>query len=228
MGILILRNTTIPLTGLLFFNLTFSFCVYSFKQPTVTANRKDSLRVKNVTTSTEHQQDLNEYLHHTSAYFTDFNLDYVWKSYLHVDPYELWSGPVNRLKLIYNRKDHFDVKKVGECTAILLELNFLKKIKLDALFIITKIDPIAHLIEFCYAKNNITHGLQRITFEQSKNGTVIEHETYYQSNNPFRDHMLYPYFHQKCIDEFHERLNIIMLKNKVAEYTSFDNTITRL
>ena len=57
-----------------------------------------------------------------------------------------------------------------------------------------------------YGLDNATHGRQRIYFLKDENRTMILHISNFKSDNKFRDKHLYPKFHEKFIDEFHNNI----------------------
>jgi hypothetical protein len=74
-------------------------------------------------------------------------------------------------------------------------------------FEIINIDPVERLIEFSYIDGNKARGKQTIQFTDNDDGRIrITHKSFFKSNSPFRDNLLYPYFHRKFIREFHRNM----------------------
>lgn len=191
---------------------------FAFSQKkSVKLKHKDSLKVECFRASVNASTDFSDYNLHERSYFVDFDLNFVWNSYLNVNPYNAWAGPINKTKLLFHPEKGYLKNHIEEGTVLLIELNFFKKLKLDALFLVTDIDAESHRVKFCYGKDNVTEGEQQITFEATKDGTVIEHITYYKSSRAFRDKLLYPIFHKKCIDEFHATMNSLMLRQQIEQ-----------
>ena len=190
--------------------------LYSFSiNPQVKTNRKDSLKVENAVPAVSEQTEFKDFSIYKRSYTVHFDLDYVWKNYFNMNPYVAWSGPINYTKLVYHPEKGYQHGEIEEGSKLLLQLKLFKKLNLEALFIVTDVDTINHSIQFCYGEKNITKGLQEITFHQSQEGTVIKHFTIYKSASGFRDKILYPPFHKKCIDEFHKTMHTTMVKNSI-------------
>jgi hypothetical protein len=82
---------------------------------------------------------------------------------------------------------------------------------LPVAFEITNIDPDNKTVEFSYLKGGKARGKQWIRLEESPEGyTKIIHQTLVKSDSNFRDKYLYPYFHNKLINEFHLNMKRII------------------
>ena len=93
---------------------------------------------------------------------------------------------------------------MGNIYFIKLKINNL--LKIGVTFQLTKIDTSEKFIEMTYGLDNATHGRQRIYFLKDENRTMILHISNFKSDNKFRDKHLYPKFHEKFIDEFHNNI----------------------
>ena len=95
---------------------------------------------------------------------------------------------------------------------------------LPVAFEITKIDEGNKMIEFSYLKGGKARGAQVIQLMSTDRGyTKVVHKSYVQSHSKFRDKYLYPYFHNKIINEFHgnmRRLIAYRAKNLINTLTS--------
>lgn len=186
----------------------------------------DSTRVLLFEPSVSAETDLSEFNYHQANYFFHAVVDEVWEMYLQIDPYEAWGGPINQLKLLYSEKNKFNEKEIDEGTILLIDLNLFKNIKIDALFQIVSIDNHKKEVQFCYAKGNVTHGLQKISFIEDGERCIIKHETWYKSNKQFRDKFLYRRFHEKCLDEYHNHIMSRLIMNSIdIELSVLDETL---
>ena len=69
-------------------------------------------------------------------------------------------------------------------------------------------------MEISYIDNNKSRGKQTIQFFDNGDGcTRIVHLSYFKSESSLRDNLLYPYFHNKFIREFHGNMRKL-IKNK--------------
>ena len=72
---------------------------------------------------------------------------------------------------------------------------------------ITKIDEQNKTIVFSYVNGGKSKGEQILHFITTADGyTEIIHETLFRSDSKFRDKVLYPFFHNKAINEFHRNM----------------------
>jgi len=94
----------------------------------------------------------------------------------------------------------------------LIELNLFKKVEMTALFKVTVINEPERIIEFCYSKDNISQGIQRLLFAKEGDGTLITHRTWYKSSRGLRD-KFYPIYHSKCLNEFHSNVHNYILES---------------
>ena len=78
--------------------------------------------------------------------------------------------------------------------------------KIPVNFEITKISQENKLIEFTYGAENKSKGRQTLIFVDNDSITQIIHQSFFYSGNKFRDKKLYPKYHEKCLNEFHENL----------------------
>lgn len=183
---------------------------FSEKESQKSDERKsDSLRVVNYQPSVTDSTDLSVFKVDTKNYYLNASVENSWNAYRNVNPAEAWRGPISELIFIYDKGKFNALNKFKQGCIVLVRVTLLKNKPTKALFRISKIDDENHVIEMTYGQNNITTGLQRITFLSENGKTIINHTAYFKSKSGFRD-MLYPRYHQKAIDEFHNRLHSII------------------
>lgn len=175
---------------------------------------KVSEQLRDFKTSLSASDNLAGYFVHEKTYTVNASLDDVWAIYSGVAPKTMWSGPKNKFKMAYSKpkstgfyKNEEDIPSPTEGMVYELKLKILKLIKVPVSFEITKLSADEKIIEFTYGMENKSHGKQIITFTDLGGATMINHTSYFRSGNGLRDKKLYPYFHEKCIDEFHKNMS---------------------
>jgi hypothetical protein len=166
----------------------------------------DSTRVARFKPSVTETTDLSNFLEHEISYYYDIPFETVWEGYTKFNPKDVWDGPINYLNLVYSESEKFADQKIKPGIIFLIDLKLFKKIEMTALFKVTTINYENGIIEFCYSKDNISQGIQRLIFIKEKEGTQITHKTWYKSSHGFRD-KLYPIYHTKCLAEFHANVH---------------------
>ena len=168
--------------------------------------KNDSLRVVNYKPSVLDSTDLSLFKVDSKSYYLNASIENSWKAYRNVNPAHAWQGPISELIIIYDESGFNVLDKFKQGCIVLVRVNLFKNKPTKALFKISKIDDKNHVIEMTYGKNNNTTGLQRIAFASENGKTIINHTAYFKCKSGFRD-MFYPRYHQKVIDEFHNRVH---------------------
>ncbi|MDG2370890.1 MAG: hypothetical protein P8M12_09620 [Flavobacteriales bacterium] len=174
---------------------------------------KRAQKLKNFKASINSKINLDDYNFHQKIYVLNHDFKTVWNKYSSLKPQQSWKGPLAIYKQSYSKsedvfyesssKNHPSLK-LGNVYFIKLKINNL--IKIGVTFQLTKIDTSEKFIEMTYGLDNATHGRQRIYFLKDENRTMILHISNFKSGNKFRDKHLYPKFHEKFIDEFHNNI----------------------
>ncbi len=164
--------------------------------------------------SIHEDDDLSEYLNFEKSYLIKQPVELVWDNYYSANITEVWD--MNRVSfgLLYSREmnsvfyadQEFYGFKKGQI--YYLNLKILNGIyNLPVAFEVIKVAPESKLIEFSYLKGGKAQGKQMIQmFETAEGYTKILHKSYVKSNSKIRDKYLYPFFHNKIINEFHNNL----------------------
>lgn len=157
--------------------------------------------------------NLDDYNFHQKIYVLNYPIEKVWNSYSSLKPDQSWKGPLANYKQSYSSlKDAFYKSSTENHPSIelgaiyFIKLKIIKFIKIGVTFKVTKIDTSKRFIEMTYGLDNATHGRQRIYFIKDEDKTMILHISNFKSENKFRDNHLYPRFHEKFIDEFHDNI----------------------
>ncbi|MBN3580872.1 hypothetical protein JYB64_00635 [Algoriphagus aestuarii] len=155
------------------------------------------------------------YHEHFEKYLYDQPFEVVWNTYVTIDPAKAWAGKMIHFNQLYSRstgeevfpgQEYKDGMGVGQ--VIILNLHvFNGAVKLTVGHEVMEVDKAKKLIRICYLENSKSEGSQFITFKTLENGkTEVSHKTFYRSGSWFRDKIIYPYFHTKAINEFHENV----------------------
>jgi hypothetical protein len=155
--------------------------------------------------------DLNGFYHYEKEYQVKEDINEVWFNYLKANQTEIWDISRISFGLIYCRdSDSFiyaDQFLFGleKRQIYFLNLKILNGLyHLPVAFEITNIDPEKLMIEFSYLRGGKALGKQVIQFAETDEGfTKINHQSFVKSESKLRDKYLYPYFHNKLINEFH-------------------------
>jgi hypothetical protein len=164
-------------------------------------------------------QDVSNLHVHQKEYLLDKGVDVVWKAYIETNPAKAWDGKKVSFgvllskksdEILYPNDNRFDKIETGQ--VFYLNIGILRGIENLAVALeIINVDPLNKVIEFSYIKGGKAIGKQRIKFIPAENNiTRIIHSSYFKSHSRFRDNFLYPYFHERMINEFHGNMENIL------------------
>lgn len=160
----------------------------------------------------------DDFMHYTKEYKVKQDVEEVWYNYAFSSQTEVWDISKISFGMIYCRSSESIIyanemlNGLEEGSIYCLNLKILGGIyNLPVAFEITNIDPENKTIEFSYLKGGKSSGKQWIRLEETADGyTNIIHQTLVKSDSNFRDKYLYPYFHNKLINEFHLNMRRII------------------
>jgi hypothetical protein len=171
--------------------------------------------ISDIKPSIQKGQDVSSYWTHEKVFEIKNDIHSVWQKYSSVDLRKIWNKKPVTFGLLLSKKnnkaiyrnDPFEGVEVGQ--VYYLNLQFLRGVyNMAVAFEILTFDREKRIIEFSYINDGIAKGMQTITFIESNNGeTKIIHNSLFKSNSNFRDKYLYPLFHKKFINEFHNSVN---------------------
>jgi len=160
------------------------------------------------------EKDSFRYSKITTSYIIHGKPDKVWNEYLIINPSQAYSGRIVGFGFLYSkdedkisyREDGYDKMKVGQ--QFFFNVRLLGGIRnLGVADEITAIDNDRKIIRFCYIENGKTEGTQEIQVKNTAEGyTQITHDTWYRSKSRFRDNLLYPFFHKRTVNEYHQNI----------------------
>lgn len=146
----------------------------------------------------------------------------VWHTYKNVSPTESWKNRKSRLGLLYSRETD-EVKYANDTCGgvrrgqvLYVHLRLMRGIyKLATAFEITRVEE--GLIEFSYIEDGVSEGTQTIEILEEETGyTRVVHTSTIRSKSKFRDKVLYPYFHNRIINEFHRKMKRSVIADEYA------------
>ncbi|WP_111316760.1 hypothetical protein [Algoriphagus chordae] len=155
------------------------------------------------------------YYEHLETYIYDQDFETVWDSYVTISPEKAWSGRMIHFHRLYSRNTQEEVfpgqvytGEMGIGQVLILNLHiFSGVIKLQVGHEVMEIDKKKQMIKICYLENSKSEGSQYVRFKSLANGkTEVAHQSFYRSGSWFRDKFIYPYFHTKAINEFHNNV----------------------
>jgi len=157
------------------------------------------------------EEDSARFYKVSTSYLIHGNTEDVWKEYLSIQPSQAYSGRIVGFGFLYSKdedrilypEDPFIKMQVGQL--FFFNVKLLGGIRnLGIADEVTEIDDNRKIIRFCYIENGKTEGTQEIQMKSTVDGyTSITHDTWYKSKSRFRDSMLYPFFHKRSVNEFH-------------------------
>jgi hypothetical protein len=163
--------------------------------------------------------DESSFLFNEKTFFLKDKLSHVWDCYRKADPTKSWNGHFVRFGLLISKKSNSVVysgdavfPEIDTGQVFFLDLRLMRGIfNLPMAFEIINIDPVQRIIEFSYIDGNKAKGKQTIQFYDNDDGRIrITHKSYFRSDSPFRDNLLYPYFHRKFIRDFHRNMKLLV------------------
>ncbi len=158
-------------------------------------------------------QDFSTFYSHEKTYYINAPFEDVWAAYTLLQPKEMWAGPLNKFQEAYSKTGKSGYIKKEEIAptpsegmVYELKLKIIRFLKIPVNFEVTELSKEKKVIEFTYGANNKSKGKQTLTFVPMDNYTLVVHHSYFKSGNKLRDKRLYPKFHEKCLNEFHNNV----------------------
>lgn len=171
--------------------------------------------------SVHQDDDLSNFMNFEKIFTVKAQSDIVWDAYKYSCQTDVWD--INRVSVgmlfskksqavFYADQDFYGLEK-GQI--YYLNLKILNGFyNLPVVFEIINIDYENKLFEFSYLKGGKAQGKQTIRFIDSGDGnTRIIHSSFVKSRSKIRDKYLYPFFHNKIINEFHSNMRKLIAQN---------------
>lgn len=150
-----------------------------------------------------------------NTYLIKESTDIVWEIYNTVNLAEAWDGRMVSFGFLYSKwadyiiyRNSINYCEIDTGQVFFINLKLLYGIyNLPVGLQVIDIDSANTTITFSYLEGGKSAGIQTIKFIPTIEGyTKIEHISTFKSNSPFRDKRLYPFYHTKVLDEFHEKI----------------------
>ena len=160
------------------------------------------------------EQDSNRYSFQKTSHVIKEKIHKVWSKLKCLKPRDEYSGKMVSFGFLYSKSlnkvfyNDDDFKEIEEGQILFLNLKLLGGVKnLGVALEVTKVDDINNTIQFCYVDNGMTEGTQQVKLVENKDGnTIISQESRYRNHSKFREKRLYPFFHQKAVNELQANL----------------------
>lgn len=161
-----------------------------------------------------HGQDASLYRKHEKSYLIKATPEEVWEAYTTESPAVCWNGKRFSFGILISKKNNSIMYKTDAYNGIQTGQVFFMKVgvmhNLETMAVgleIITVDPDQKIIEFSYVNGGNSRGVQQVELFETKNGnTRVFHRTLFVSDSKFRDKYLYPFFHERIIDEFHRNM----------------------
>ncbi len=188
-------------------------------------------KLKNFEISVNDKTEFEKFSFHEKYYTVNYPINLVWDAYGNTKPNECWSGPLTVYKNSTLNSSFHNFKEenhpsFNEGCIYLVRLKLIPLVKITVIFQLTKLDHSEKLIEMTYGMDNTSHGKQTIQFIADGDKTLIKHTAYFKSKSKFRDKYLYPKFHVKYIDEFHENIQKKLIDSN-TNYTATNQELIK-
>ena len=164
--------------------------------------------------------DLSKYLIHTETYHYPIERDLVFDKYISENPSDAWNGKLLSFGALVSKRTHsvlypggaYEGAKAGQ--VLYLNLHLLNGlIKLAVAHEIIGVNHEEKYMDLSYVVGADSVGMQHIKFVANGDGTTtIEHITYYTGDSMFRAKYIYPYFHTKVVNDYHNNMKLILEK----------------
>ena len=165
--------------------------------------------------------DLSDFMNYEKTYIIKEERDVVWDNYKYADQTDIWDIHRVSVGMLFCRESqsiiYADQSLYGLAEGQIYYLN-LKVLNglysLPVAFEVINVDHDKKLFEFSYLKGGKAKGKQSIQFIETDEGyTKIIHRSCVKSNSKFRDKYIYPFFHNKIINEFHANMKRVIVKS---------------
>jgi hypothetical protein len=139
----------------------------------------------------------------------------VWKIYKNTNLAQAWNGKMISFGVLFSKwsdqiQYHDDLIEASIDTGqvFFIDLKIFHGLyNLPVGVQVLKIDSLLHSFTFSYLEGGKSRGFQTIQLMDADNGfTKVVHTSAFKSNSLFRDRHLYPFFHTKVLNEFHQNI----------------------
>jgi hypothetical protein len=165
---------------------------------------------------------LSAYRKKEMSFLLKGNLQEIWKGYITENPSNSWNGGRISFGLLLRKYpggifyNHDKIMGVDTGQVYFLNLKImLGTYNIPVAFEIIRVDTNEKIIEFSYIEGNKSSGVQQLKFlDIGDNRTKIIHISFFKSKSDMRDKWIYPFFHKKLIQDFHQNMKRLLNRKK--------------
>ncbi len=161
----------------------------------------------------------HEYNKHRSSFTIEAPIEKVWGAYTTIHPKLAWNTRMIKFGFVYFRQedryiydDSESYPGLNKGQVFLINLNIIKGLQIAVAHEVDEVNQKEKTIKLCYLNTGKTAGSQWIRMtEAGPDKTQIEHKTLYKGTSFIRDRLLYPYFHEKAMGQFHQNMKEMII-----------------
>jgi len=164
-------------------------------------------------------EDLSDYRIHRAIYDYPIERDKVFEKYITTNPSESWNGKLLSFGVLISKSTDtvlysggtYEGAKAGQ--VLYLNLNLIMgQFQLAVAHEIIEVNNEKKYMDLSYVIGAESIGMQHIEFSDNGDGTTtIKHTTHYKGESKFRDKFVYPYFHTKVVNDYHNNMRITIM-----------------
>ena len=166
-------------------------------------------------------EDLSGYSIHKAIYNYPIERDKVFEKYIVTNPSESWNGKLLSFGVLISKSTHsvlysggkYEGAKAGQ--VLYLNLNLIMgQFQLAVAHEIIGVNHEEKYMDLSYVVGAESVGMQHIEFIDNGDGTTtIKHTTHYKGGSNFRDKFVYPYFHTRVVNDYHNNMRFTIMKD---------------
>jgi hypothetical protein len=197
-----------------------------------TQQERNVFDFQDIRPSCAHGEDLTGLNEITYNYIIKEDINTVWQKYFTTSPAESWNSGMVTFGLLFSKQSDyilyrddpvFDGISTGQVFYVNLRLLggvYNLAVGLE----IVEINEKEKYFQFSYLKEGKSKGIQTVRFYETKDDfTKIVHHTLFESDSPFRDKYLYPFFHKRAITAVHRKMDYLLFLDQRKQNYSVSN-----
>jgi hypothetical protein len=165
--------------------------------------------------------DLSDFSVHEKIFTVDTSIAVTWENYINANPTQSWESRIVSFGVLLHKNKHDIVYRNENYSGIdtgqvyFLNLRIFQGIyNLAVAFEVVDINMENRTIEFSYIEGGKALGRQQLKFHEMEDGsTEIIHTSSFKSESNIRDKFLYPFFHERSINQFHKNMARMIAEN---------------
>ncbi len=175
---------------------------------------------EDIVSTNKQGEDLSGFRIHNALYIYSVDRDKVWSKYINENPSEAWNGKLLSFGVLVSKNSQsvlysggtYEGAKAGQVLYLNLNL-FLGLFQLAVAHEIIEVNHEKKYMDLSYVVGAESVGMQHIEFIDNGDGTTnVKHTTFYKGESNFRDKFIYPYFHTKVVNDYHNNMRITIIR----------------